>query len=93
MADVNGYATYLLAGNGHASVSPNNAYNARNAPGITYEYQMECTDATLTTKTTWLVQGAPDFNATTTAALTAISNAGLNTPVRLIRVISQWPVS
>jgi hypothetical protein len=102
MADVNGYATYALAatvgvttvstGTGFCTVQPTNGFNARLTPGITYEYQMSGTDAVTAVTTTWLVQGAPDFAATTTAATAAIALAGLTTPVRNVCIVGQWPV-
>lgn len=86
-----------LAGN--APVTPTgaalhtspNGMNAKLTPAITWFYQMECTDAVNTNTATWVVQGTPDWTAVTTQATAAITAAGLNLPVRQIRITSQWP--
>lgn len=77
---------------GHVTQDYPNPFGARLTPGITYYYQMECTDALNTNTATWLVQGTPDFGASTAAAIAAIAAAALNTPVRQVRITSQWPV-
>lgn len=76
---------------GFVSVTGQNPFGSRLTPGITYYYQMECTDALNTNTTTWVNQGAPDFGAVTSQAVAAITSAGLNTPVRQVRITSQWP--
>jgi hypothetical protein len=86
MADINGYATYMLADGGYGTLTNLKAKLAPLAPAVTYYYQMEGTDAVLTTHDTWVVQGAPDFTG-------QFYTGGLVTPLRFIRVIAQWPVS
>lgn len=86
-----------LAGNapippdGGATFSSRLVDVARLSPGITYFYQMEATDASNNNIASWVVQGAPDFSATTTQAQAAISAAALNTPVRNVRIVTFWP--
>jgi hypothetical protein len=88
MADVNGYGTSALGDvAGGINVSNISMIVHPLSPAVTYEYQMECDDASNNNHTTWVNQGAPDYAATTAAATTAIANAALNTPVRNVRVV------
>lgn len=91
MADVNGYATYMLADTGFGALSSLTGTNTPLTPSVTYFFQMEGFDASTTSKTTWVVQGAADIAATTPQAVAAIALAGLTTPLRLVRVVSTWP--
>lgn len=77
-----GYATQVL----------NNPFNAKLTAAVMYNFQMEATDAANNNITTWVVQGAADFTASTSQAVAAIAAAGLATPVRNVRVVTQWPV-
>jgi len=90
MASVNGEFIGFLAPYEVYQVQTGNVKSDSLGPAITYIYQMVCTDAINTNQANWIVQGTPDNNAATTAAATAISNAGLNTPVRNIRIMAFW---
>lgn len=99
MADLSGYFTGLLAGDSFVTTAQTGnpttnvaVYNVRALPAQTFYYQMEGFDAVLTTKITWVVQGAPDFTATSAAALAAIAAASASTPLRNVCITSQWPV-
>lgn len=94
MADLTGYTTKLLDPlAGVPSVNMGNVYPAKLGTALTYYYQMECTDAATNAITTWVVQGTPDFGASTPQALAAIAAASLTTPVRNVRIVTRWPVS
>jgi hypothetical protein len=76
---------------GQLTTSSNPLGAAKLSAAVTYWYQMVCCDAVSSATASWLVQGAPDPTATTVAALAAIANAGLATPVRFVRIAASWP--